>query len=807
MEPTTDISAEQYFKERLEQLGITEEWNQIVIKQTDPKDPQKEIELPQPIFRKHDKGIEIMVYGLDRLFINYTPENSRWKKRWSIVRLFKPLPNGTKYLMPKGNGSFPFFPPKLVEKYEASTPIETLFLTEGYFKAFKAGMCGIDCIGLPSITHMKDRATGAIHQGIADVIERCKVQKLVWLTDGDCLDIAHTLVDEGGKPKDLSARPFNFFNSIQTFQQLLDSNKNVNKYFMHVNSDDIEGKPKGLDDLLCALPDQVENIVADINNVSKPGMYFTKFNITFGLGKVYSYFHIDSVDRFYMYHVEKRPELKDKQFKYRGTLYQWNEKDAKCDVVVPGDASKFFRVGDNYFKFVNIPNQHKQLERVFMERKKGTIMDDFGKDFLRHVAKFEAFCNVPDHTSFHQVIHNCFNVYSPLEFQPDEEDCTPEDCPTIVSFIKHIFGESTAKCSINGEPFQVSNFEMGMDYVQLLYQQPQEKLPVLCLVSKENATGKSTFGNLLRLMLASNVAIVGNQDLSADFNAHWATKLVVVCDETKIDKQNVVEKVKMLSTAKKVMMNAKGRNQVEIDCFIKFILVTNNEENFIYASDEDIRFWVVKVPKLKTENPNIMENFVEEMPAFMSYLNRRKLSTTKQGRMWFKPDLLKTEALKKVIAYSQPVVEKELRNYLRDMFLDFGLDTIMMTRKAIHKEVFNNKYESNYLEKILKDNLKVEQYHMFDHAQVDEEGKPKKIYKTTRYSYPKWEEKHDGGKREMVWVNIYDNGRPYVFKRDQFLTPDEIATNIIDQATQNINNMEPDIVGVGGLDPAEDLPF
>jgi len=45
-------------------------------------------------------------------------------------------------------------------------------------------------------------------------------------------------------------------------------------------------------------------------------------------------------------------------------------------------------------------------------------------------------------------------------------------------------------------------------------------------------------------------------------DAHWSTKLVVVCDETKIDKQAVIEKVKSLSTADKIMTNAKGKNHV-----------------------------------------------------------------------------------------------------------------------------------------------------------------------------------------------------------------------------------------------------
>jgi hypothetical protein len=138
-------------------------------------------------------------------------------------------------------------------------------------------------------------------------------------------------------------------------------------------------------------------------------------------------------------------------------------------------------------------------------------------------------------------------------------------------------------------------------------------------------------------MFGGNCAIVGNQDLAGDFNAHWSTKLLVICDETKIDKQHVVEKVKSLSTADKIMMNAKGKDHVEIDCFIKFMFITNNETNFIYVTDEDIRYWIVKVPVLREENPNMLDLMIEEIPAFLSFLNRRKLQTEKLNRMWFHP--------------------------------------------------------------------------------------------------------------------------------------------------------------------------
>jgi dephospho-CoA kinase len=78
--------------------------------------------------------------------------------------------------------------------------------------------------------------------------------------------------------------------------------------------------------------------------------------------------------------------------------------------------------------------------------------------------------------------------------------------------------------------------------------------------------------------------------------------------------------------------------------------------------------------------------------------------------------LIKTEALKKVVAFSKSTIEKELRQYLRDAFLDFGVDEILMTRKALHKEVFNNRYEANYLEKVLKEELRVDMFHKLDKA-------------------------------------------------------------------------------------------
>src|SRR5436190_21234018 len=102
-----------------------------------------------------------------------------------------------------------------------------------------------------------------------------------------------------------------------------------------------------------------------------------------------------------------------------------------------------------------------------------------------------------------------------------------------------------------------------------------------------------------------------------------------------------------------------------------------------------------------------MGKLIEEIPAFLSYLNERKLATDLQSRMWFHHDLLKTDALRRVVAYSEPTIIKEIRQSLKDLFLDTGMNEILMTAEVIMKELLPKRYERNYLHTILQEKMKV----------------------------------------------------------------------------------------------------
>ena len=105
--------------------------------------------------------------------------------------------------------------------------------------------------------------------------------------------------------------------------------------------------------------------------------------------------------------------------------------------------------------------------------------------------------------------------------------------PHIQSLVRHIFGEQ---------------YELGMDYLQLLYLHPIQKLPILLLVSEERNTGKSTFLNFLKALFQNNVTFNTNEDFRSQFNSDWAGKLLIVVDEVLLSRREDSERLKNLST-------------------------------------------------------------------------------------------------------------------------------------------------------------------------------------------------------------------------------------------------------------------
>ncbi|MDH6356977.1 hypothetical protein M2135_000843, partial [Parabacteroides sp. PF5-9] len=165
-------------------------------------------------------------------------------------------------------------------------------------------------------------------------------------------------------------------------------------------------------------------------------------------------------------------------------------------------AEKFLRVGTTLYKTVYRP----LISGDYIEEKipwsYETLRQDYGKNNLPEIDKYDGFCIIPDHIDYKQVHGKYLNQYEPINHTP-----TAGDFPYIRSFLTHIFGEQ---------------LELGLDYLQILYMKPTQMLPILLLVSNERNTGKTTFLRFLKMIFGKNATFNSNEDFRSQFNADWA---------------------------------------------------------------------------------------------------------------------------------------------------------------------------------------------------------------------------------------------------------------------------------------------
>lgn len=317
---------------------------------------------------------------------------------------------------------------------------------------------------------------------------------------------------------------------------------------------------------------------------------------------------------------------------------------------------EYIRVGTSLYKLANQPlaNGTTVLRRIPWSF--GTIRQDYGKSHTPPIKKYDGFCTVPSHTDYHKEIDGFYNLYEPITHVPVEGEF-----PDIIKLMRHIFGEQ---------------FELGLDYMQLLYRQPTQKLPILLLVSEERNTGKTTFLNFLKAVFQDNTTFNTNEDFRSQFNADWAGKLLIVVDEVLLCRREDSERLKNLSTAQTYKVEAKGKDRQEVNFFAKFVLCSNNELFPVIIDMGETRYWVRKVMRLDSDDTNFLQKLKEQIPAFLYYLQHRPLSTTKESRMWFNPALIRTEALERIMQSNRNHTEIDIVELLRTIMESQNVDKV-----------------------------------------------------------------------------------------------------------------------------------
>ena len=158
---------------------------------------------------------------------------------------------------------------------------------------------------------------------------------------------------------------------------------------------------------------------------------------------------------------------------------------------------EFIRVGTTLYKIVNQPRINGGFVKKRIVWNNETLRQDYGKDFIATVPKYDGFCTVPNHVDYQPVIDKFLNLYEPIEHQPKEGEF-----PHVESLIRHIFGEQ---------------YELGMDYLQLLYLQPVQKLPILLMVSEERSlTFSKPFSRTMLLSIPTRTFAVSSMRIGQE---------------------------------------------------------------------------------------------------------------------------------------------------------------------------------------------------------------------------------------------------------------------------------------------------
>ena len=390
----------------------------------------------------------------------------------------------------------------------------------------------------------------------------------------------------------------------------------------------------------------------------------------------------------------------------------------------------YIRVGVKYFKTVKRKNQYGVDVEDIVVWNKDAIIDDHGKSFLKKVHKFDDFTVEPCNVAYKNVIDGYYNLYKPFPHKPHPEPVTVTDIPTISGLMYHIFGEQQ---------------ELGYKYYKVMYEYPKQILPVLCLVSEERQTGKTTLLNFTQMLFGANFGIINSETLTSSFNSAYAYLNIIGIDETVIEKASAVEKIKMLATASTLNVNMKNVNEFNIPFYGNIIMATNKEKDFMRIDNEEIRFWIRKPGLVGKIDPKLNDKLISEIPKFLTYLKQMDDIEFGKSRMVFTPEEINNSNLDAVKRESWSGLRKELYILIQNEFMrEEDLDEFEMASVDIKNDWFQNdsRIGRAYIKKVIEDEMKI--------VKSDQV----KRYRPGNYK--------DGKEK---------TGTPYLFKRKDFNVP------------------------------------
>jgi len=559
--------------------------------------------------------------------------------------------------------------------------IETLYVTDLPFTAESAVTAKLPVIAYKGISDQYSDNLKNFDPDFTQFIQKKKVHTIVLLFNSDVVEPYFV----PGEDKDLARPLFNLFYAVKTFKDLLfQFDPELTLIYANLKHQYLFEGCKTIDDASEKHGDKVFQSMA--NYRAKSNHFLSAINLTENsTNKLYLHLKLKNVQDFYSYHADR---LKYFEFTYKSVRYHHD--GDKLEKLSYSDVKLYMRSGPDYYKRVLVLNPHDEYEEVLIPWKIGEIGRDYGKQFIDEIPRYDGFTNQPSNNGEYQrtytLSHNgitseLYNLYNPVDWDPEQGDWTH-----IEMFLKHIFSAKNI--------YNESLYEWGLDYMQLTYTKPRQRLPILALVSTERNTGKTTFLDLHKLIYGSNITILDILRFSPKFTSHFAGKLFVTLDEGHIPLNDKImkEMIKSMATGREIWMEGKGTNAKPVANYAHLIFVSNDENNFMQIDAGENRFAVLKVPSFRKEGkddiPDLLDRMKKEIPAFLHFLINRKLRYPEnKTRFWFPDKVYLTEAFQAVVDKTKSSIEKDLEDFLNDCFIEFGVAELNYTLKDLTEEL------------------------------------------------------------------------------------------------------------------------
>ena len=103
-------------------------------------------------------------------------------------------------------------------------------------------------------------------------------------------------------------------------------------------------------------------------------------------------------------------------------------------------------------------------------------------------------------------------------------------------------------------------------------------------------------------------------------------------------------------------------------------MCSNNESNPVLIDSDETRYWVRKIPPPIHDDQSMLDKMRAEIPELLFFLLHREMSAREESRMWFLPQILVTDALRKIVHYNRSKPEAEMLSIIHDIMTGENLD-------------------------------------------------------------------------------------------------------------------------------------